>query len=196
MLQRRDSSSTTGFADVDMKNTTPDGRYDFAAIPPGDYLVSVNYLGPSPERPYPRFYYPGAETDTTAAIIHLPASGTADNVDVTLPNAWKTVTVHTRVVLPDGSPAIGADVNAYDINYLYSGEPARADADTNGSATLSVYEGRNYYLVATVSGGTQQRCGGPLRFAAKDGFTLGTITIEHNWGNCLALLNPEFHAPQ
>jgi hypothetical protein len=61
---------------------------------------------------------------------------------------------------------------------------------------LSLYEGRTYYLVATISGGTQQRCGGPLKFVAKDGVTLGTITIEHNWGNCLAQLGPEFQAPR
>jgi hypothetical protein len=115
---------------------------------------------------------------------------------VTLPNAWKAVTVHARVLQPDGTPAIGADVYAYDLNYLYSSRPPSANADTQGRATLSLYEGRTYYLVATISGGTQQRCGGPLKFVAKDGVTLGTITIEHNWGNCLAQLGPEFQAPR
>jgi hypothetical protein len=192
VLQRRDSNSATGFADVDLKDTGPDGRYEFSPVPPGDYLVSTNHLGPSPTRPYPRFYYPDAESDAGATTIHLPVSGTVDNINVTLPNAWRSVTVHARVLLSDGSPAVGADVDAYDANYLWSGEPARADADRDGRATLSVYEGRTYYLVATISGGTQQQCAGPLRFAGKDGVTLGTITIQHNWGNCLAQLNPDF----
>ncbi|MGB9468106.1 MAG: carboxypeptidase regulatory-like domain-containing protein [Candidatus Acidiferrum sp.] len=196
VLQRRDSNSATGFADIDLKNTGPDGRYDFALVPPGDYLVSANHLGPSPTRPYPRIYYPSAESDSTASVIHLAASGTADNIDVVLSNAWKTVTVHARVLLADGSPAIGADVNAYDINFLNSGEPSRADSDADGRATLSVYEGRTYYLVATISAGTQQRCAGPLKFAAKDGVVVETIMINHNWGNCLAQLNPEFQAPR
>jgi hypothetical protein len=192
VLQRRDSNSATGFADVDLKDTGLDGRYEFSPIQPGDYLVSTNHLGPSPTRPYPRFYYPDAESSAGATTIHLTASGTVDNINVTLPNAWRTVTVHARVLLPDGSGAAGADVNAYDANYLWSGEPARADADADGRAILSVYEGRTYYLVATISGGTQQRCAGPLRFAGKDGATLGTITIQYNWGNCLAQLNPDF----
>jgi|SRR5271155_4386289 len=196
VLQRRDPNSATGFADIDLKNTGPDGRYDFAPIPPGDYLVSANHLGPSPARPYPRIYYPSAESDSSASVIHLVASGTAERIDLVFPNAWKTVTVHARVLLADGSPAIGADVNAYDINYLNSGEPSRADSDADGRATLSVYEGRTYYLVATISGGTQQRCAGPLRFEAKDGIIVGTIRIDHNWGNCLAQLNPEFQAPR
>jgi carboxypeptidase family protein len=195
-LQRRDANSATGLAVMNLKDTGPDGHYDFASVPPGDYLVSVNHLGPSPTRPYPRFYYLDTESEAGAATIHLPASGTADNINVTLPNAWRAVTVYARVLLPDGSPAVGADVNAYDVNYLSSGQPARTDADTDGRATLSVYEGRTYYLVATISGGTQQRCAGPLKFAGKDGVTLGTITVNHNWGNCLAQLNPDFQAPQ
>jgi hypothetical protein len=195
-LQRRDSNSATGFTEIDMKNTGFDGRYDFAPIPPGDYLVSANHLGPSPERPYPRFYYGNTESDADATTIHLTASGVVENIDVTLPNAWKAVTVHARVLQPDGTPAISADACAYDLNYLYSSGPPRAAADAQGRATLSLYEGRTYYLVATISGGTQQRCGGPLKFVAKDGVTLGTITIEHNWGNCLAQLDSEFKAPQ
>jgi hypothetical protein len=195
-LQRRDANSATGFTETDLQNTGFDGRYDFAPIPPGDYLVSANHLGPSPERPYPRFYYGNTESDADATTIHITASGTADNISVTLPNAWKAVTVHARVLQPDGTPAIGADVYAYDLNYLYSSRPPSANADTQGRATLSLYEGRTYYLVATISGGTQQRCGGPLKFVPKDGVTLGTITIEHNWGNCLAQLGPEFQAPR
>ena len=196
VLQRRDPNSATDFADVDLKDTGPDGRYDFAPVSPGDYLVSANHLGPSPARPYPRLYYPNAESEAGAATIHLPASGTVDNIDVAFKNAWKAVAVHARVLLPDGSPAVGADVNAVDANYLWSGEPARADADAEGRATLSVYEGRTYYLVATISGGTQQRCAGPLKFAGKDGATLSPIILVHNWGNCLAQLNPDFQAPQ
>ena len=196
VLQRRDPNSATGFADVDLKSTGPDGRYDFAPVSLGDYRVSANPLGPSSTRPYPRIYYPKAESDSAASVIHLAASATADNIDVVLPNPWKTVTVRARVQLADGSPAVDADVHAYDINYLNSGEPNGADSDADGRVALSVYEGRTYYLVPTISGGTQQRCAGPLRFIAKDGIEVGTILINHNWGNCLAQLNPEFQPPR
>ena len=146
VLQRRDPNSATGFADVDLKSTGPDGRYDFAPVSPGDYLVSANHLGPSSTRPCPRIYYPKAESDSAASVIHLAASATADNIDVVLPNPSKTVTVRARVQLADGSPAVDADVNAYDINYLNSGEPNRGDSDADGRVALSVYEGRTYYL--------------------------------------------------
>jgi hypothetical protein len=195
-LQRRDANFPTGFTEIDLKNTGFDGRYDFAAIPPGDYLVSANHLGPSLARPYPRFYYGNTESDADAATIHLTASGTAANINVTFPNAWKAVTVHARVLQPDGAPAISADVCAYDLNYQYSSGPPRAAADAQGRATLSLYEGRTYYLVGTISGGTQQRCAGPLKFVAREGVTLGAITIEHDWGNCLAQLDSKFQAPR
>ena len=103
-------------------------------------------MGPSSTRPCPRIYYPKAQSDSAASVIHLAASATADNIDVVLPNPSKTVTVRARVQLADASPAVDADVNAYDINYLNSGEPNRGDSDADGRVALSVYEGRTYYL--------------------------------------------------
>jgi hypothetical protein len=113
-----------------------------------------------------------------------------------LPNAWNKVTVLASVLLPDGSAVAGADVEARDTDYLWSGEPATATTTVDGRATLSVYEGRTYYLTATVSGGTQQRCAGPLKFTAQEGLALEPIRIEQNWGNCLAQLNPDFQPPR
>jgi hypothetical protein len=196
VLKRRDSRMATGFADVSLQETDSDGRYDFSRVPPGDYLISANNLGPSPTRPYPRVYYPNADSDLEAAEVHLAPSSIIENVDITLANPWKPVTVYTRVLQPDGSPAADAVIYARDIDYLWSVEPAMATAGTDGRAALTVYEGRTYYLTATISGGTQQRCAGPLKFSAKDGLVLEPITIEHNWGNCLAQLNPNFRPPR
>jgi len=195
-LQRRDSRMATGLADVSLQGTDSDGRYDFSRVPPGEYVISANNLGPSPTRPYPRVYYPSADSDLQAAEVHLAPSGTVENVDITLPNAWKQVTVHTRVLQTDGSAATGAGIYARDIDYLWSVEPAMATAGPDGRALLTVYEGRTYYLTATITAGTQQRCAGPLKFLAKDGAVLDAITIEHNWGNCLAQLNPNFRPPR
>jgi hypothetical protein len=196
VLQRRDSHVPTGLAQVAVNQTDPNGRYDFLRVPPADYLVSANDLGPSPTRPYPRVYYPNADSETDAAGVHLGASTIVEDINISLPNAWKRVVVHTRVLQPDGSPATQAQVDARDIDYLWSVEPAMATAGPDGRAALTVYEGRTYYLTATISGGTQQRCAGPLKFTAKDSVILEPITIEHNWGNCLAQLNPNFRPPR
>jgi Carboxypeptidase regulatory-like domain len=196
VLQRRDSGFATGFADVGFAETDSDGRYDFASIPPGDYLVVANNLGPSADRPYPRLYYPNTESDAHAITVHLAPSDTIENINLTFPNAWKPVVVQARVIEPDGSPPTGAEIEAHDVNYKWSGEPAMTTAGADGHAALTVYEGRSYYLTATISGGTQQRCAGPLKFTATDGLTLPTIVIDHNWGNCLAQLNTDFEPPR
>lgn len=196
VLKRRDSRMATGFADVSLQETDSDGRYGFSRVPPGDYLISANNLGPSPTRPYPRVYYPNGDSELQAREVHLAPSSTIENVDITLPNAWKQVAVHTRVLQTDGSPATGAEIYARDIDYLWSVEPAMTTAGADGRAVLTVYEGRTYYLTATIAGGSQQRCAGPLKFAAKDGAVLDAITIEHDWGNCLAQLNPNFRPPR
>ena len=196
VLQRRDSHVATGLAQVAVNQTDPNGRYDFLRVPPDDYLVSANDLGPSPTRPYPRVYYPNNASDAGAVGVHLGASTIVENINITLPNAWKQVLVHTRVLRSDGSPAIGAAAYAHDVDYQWSGELATAAAGADGCVTLTLYEGRTYYLTATISGGTQQRCAGPLNFTARDGLILDAISIEHNWGNCLAQLNPNFRPPR
>ena len=132
----------------------------------------------------------------SATAVHLEASAALEHIDITLPNAWKPVLVHTRVAMQDGSSATHAEVGARDTSALWSGEPATAVTDADGRAELTVYEGRTYYLTALINGGTQQRCAGPLKFTAKDGMTLETVRIEHNWGNCLAQLNPNFTPPR
>jgi hypothetical protein len=181
---------------VDIVHTDTEGRYDFARAAPGEYIVAANMLGPSPTRPYPRVYFPHSETLEGATEVKLGASAALEDVDIILPKAWKPVVVHTRVALQDGSSAVHADVHARDASALWSGEPAMAVTDVDGRAELTVYEGRTYYLTALINGGTQQHCAGPLKFTAKGGMNLETIRIEHNWGNCLAQLNPKFTPPR
>jgi len=196
-LQRGNNAqnAATGYAGAKIQTTDADGRFDFGRVPPDDYLLSANNLGPSPKRPYPRIYYPNTVLDTEATAIHLSPSTIVENVNVTLPNAWKEVVVRTRVLMPDGSPAIGANISAHDIDYTWSVEPSTATDGPDGTAKITVYEGRTYYLTAYLNA-VPQRCAGPLKFIAKDGLTLDAITIEHNWGNCMAQLDPHFRAPR
>lgn len=195
-LQRRDEKSFNGFSMVDMKETGEDGRYDFNRVGPGDYFVVANNLGASPARPYPRVYYPAADTVEGATPVRVGASASVDAIDVVMPRAWKKVTVKTKVVEADGTPAVGISVYGREVKNRSSVESMTAITGADGTAALSVYENQEYYVTATESGGVQQRCGGPLKFIGKDGLDLGVIRIEHAWGNCLAQLNPSFHGPQ
>lgn len=182
------------FRNIELTRTDASGRYSLRGEE-GDYLIVVNPNGPSSTRPFPVVFYPDAESEATAATVHLASCAVLDGYNITVPRAWTPATVHTHVLLPDGSPAIGAYVSAHDIDYLGSAEPPNTDTDSDGEAALTVYEGRTYYLDATITEGTHQRCGGPLKFTARDGLVLDTITIEYNWGNCLAQLSPNFEPP-
>jgi hypothetical protein len=191
-LERRDGNSFNGFAMVDMKDTGEDGSYDFKWVGPGEYFVVANNLGASLTRPYPKVYYPAAETVESSAPVQVGASATVDAIEIIMPRAWKRITVKTKVVEADGTAAAGVTVYGREVKNQSSVEPMSATTGADGVATVPLYEGQEYYMTATQSGGVQQRCGGPVKFLAKDGLDLGTIRIEHPWGNCLAQLNPNF----
>jgi hypothetical protein len=185
---------TRDIENVGLARTDSSGRFSFRTAA-GDYLIVANPLGPSPTRPFPAVFYPDVEAEATAATAHLASCGVLEGYTIALPKPWTPANVHTQVLFPDGSPARGAYVSAHDIDYLGSAEPAYTDTDSDGKATLIVYEGRTYYLDATITEGTHQRCAGPLKFTASDGLVLDTITIEHNWGDCLAQLSRNFDPP-
>ena len=194
-LERPYPDSATGYAMVMIAETDAEGRYSFSRLAPGEYIVLANSLGPSPKRPYPRMFFPHAENEQTANPVHLAASATMDHIDIVLPTAWKSVTVHTKVVQQDGTPAANVSVRGAFAGMTWAVEPATAMTDAQGEADLTVYADQSYYLTAT-TGNLPQRCAGPLAFTAKANMKLETITIEHNWGNCLAQLNPNFTPPR
>ncbi len=191
----RDLEYPRGLRGLNTAYTDVQGRYDFAGVSPGDYVIAANEIGPTPELPYPLLYFGDTEEADAAAVVHLQPSATIENINFTMPAGWKKVPISTRVVLPNGMPATGADVSAYDTKYPWSGMPATAMVSADGSATVEVYAGRSYYLVANQNG-VQQHCAGPVRVVAKSGLPTQSLVIEHNWGNCLAQLNPKFKAPR
>jgi hypothetical protein len=184
-----------GRRETDAQVLGKDGRFDFAHVPPGDYVVSANDLGPDPNNPYPRVYYSAAGNDGQPTLIHVAAAQRIDELDIAFPKPWRLITVPVRVLLPDDAPAVDAQFDAYDSDYQSSGQPFVASPDSRGRATISVYEGRTYFLTAYING-ENQRCGGPFKFVAKPNLVLEPIVIEHNWGNCLAQLDPGFVPPQ
>jgi hypothetical protein len=195
LLYIPDADSPRGRRQAGSQVIGSDGRFDFAGVPPGDYLVSSNDLGPSPDNPYPRVFYAAQGNSGQPTIIHIGAAQSVDEMDIAFPKPWRLITVPVRVLLPDGSPAVDAQFHADDSDYQSAGGPYTAMPDSRGRASLSVYEGRTYFLTAYING-ENQRCGGPLKFVAKPNLVLEPIVIEHNWGNCMAQLDPGFVPPQ
>jgi hypothetical protein len=198
-LLKQDRDSARGYSEYGAGITDAQGQYSLDYAPPGTYFVVTNSFGPMPTSPYTSTYFPSAGTLEQAAPVKLVPSLTLEDIDIHLPKALLAVHVNATVKLQDGSAAGHALVKATDIGAggpPFTGNGVVEQADVNGQASLPLFAWRAYYLTAWVEAGTQQRCGGPLKFIAQDGMQLEDIVIEHNWGNCLAQLNPQFQAPK
>jgi hypothetical protein len=182
------SESRYGFDIGESQRTDATGRYDISKADPGDYWVALNYDGPNNNVPYAPAYYPSGSVQSTAKLIHLDASDTKDNINLVLPPPLTPVSVHLRIVNPDGSPVVRANVSAADpagIHMMF------ARADDNGNADITLYAGRDYSLTANTSGDRTPACAGPVRFTAREGLQLGALTLDKTIDACRALQHPK-----
>jgi hypothetical protein len=176
-----------GFDIVTSQSTDANGNYDFSEVQPGDYWVALDYLGPNNLDPHAPVFYPSGTDSSSAELIHLGPSANVENIDLVSTAALHPVSLHVHVVNPDGTPVIKAHVIASDpltpINAL------SATADENGYADITLYEGREYRLIASTSGYREPACAGPIKFVAKDGLQLGTLRLDKTWDQCRRLQN-------
>jgi hypothetical protein len=182
------SDSRTGYDVVDSRGTDAAGHYDFSKADPEDYWVALYYDGPDENQPYVPVYYPSGSSQSSAQLIHLGAAESQDNINLVLGSVLHPVTVRLRVSNPDGSPVSNATVVANDpvspVHSLY------AKADSNGDADITLYEGREYRLVANGSGNHEPACAGPVKFVAKEGLQLGTLKLDKSIQECRAQQKP------
>lgn len=185
-------NSLLGFNFVTADNTGADGRYDISKADPGDYWVAINSLGPNSYAPYAPVYYPSGSTQASAQLIHLGALGssaTRDNINLILPPPLMPVTLHIHVVNPDGTPVAHAMVSVSDPPTPNVGQGFPTDA--KGNADIALYVGRTYTLVATTFEKREPSCAGPVKFIAKEGLQLGTLTLDKTVSECRAQQKPK-----
>ena len=187
LLRPNPTQSLIGFTIVTSQFTGADGRYDLSKADPGDYWVALNSLGPNSATPYVPVYYPSG-SQASAQLIHLGALGssaTRDNINLILPPPLTPVTLLVHVVNPDGTPVAHAMVSVSDPLTPHLGMAATLDA--NGIANITLFAGRTYTLVATTNDIHQPSCAGPVKFIAKEGLQLGTLTLDKSIQECRAL---------
>jgi hypothetical protein len=160
--------------------TAADGRFDFSGVPPGEYFVMANSLGPAPMRPWSQMYYKNSEKLETASKIHLEPGHNVENVEITMASQLKPLNVHARILLPDGTPARNVQVMAYDTEHRFVGDPPSAMSDDAGDVSLPLFAGREYFLESVVYPG----CVPPFRFAAKEGLDLGALKVQADLRDC------------
>ena len=172
---------------VTSQRTDANGKYDFSKVQPGDFWVALYYSGPSNNEPHTPVFYPSGAESSSAKLIHFGPSENIDNIDLVATPALHPVTLHVHIANPDGSPVIRAHVNAVDP--LTPTTALSATADENGEADITLYEGREYRLIANTSGYREPACAGPIKFIAKEGLKLGELRLDKTWEQCRSLQN-------
>jgi protocatechuate 3,4-dioxygenase beta subunit len=174
----------SGFTSVTRVQTDAEGRYDFARVAAGDYLVAIHALGPTKLDPYRKVFYPGVADVASAKTIHLDAAATVADIDLITPPALVPATVHVKVLQRDGTPVDRAQFAAIDA--ANPGWFTPATADETGSANLALYAGEEYTVTATTPGVREPSCGGPVSFVARDEMTLDPLRLDKSWHECRA----------
>jgi len=93
-----------------------EGKFHFAKVPPGDFLVGVHIdTPPEAAERVPPTYWPGVTDIAKAQIAHLGANEQKEDVVIKLGPLVDVRRVGVRVQWPDGRPATSTNVSA-DVN--------------------------------------------------------------------------------
>jgi hypothetical protein len=87
------------------------GRFRFAKVPKGEYLLGVNINGLNSNLPYEPRFYPGETRRELAVPIHVGGPESLKGLDFQIGNRRTTRSIRVTVVWPDGKPVTNASVN-------------------------------------------------------------------------------------
>jgi hypothetical protein len=132
------------------ESTDDEGRYKFAGLPPGRYLLGVHLAGVTqqddPTNAYARTYYPGVARAEEAEVLELKAGEELKGRDLRLPPRRAESVIRGRVVWADGTPVANAQVTYRDTTYADPGINYAVSADERGEFTLKTYVGAVYRI--------------------------------------------------
>jgi carboxypeptidase family protein len=126
------------------------GNYRFDRVPPGKYVIVVNYEGqPSTyDPPYPRAYLPGKSDLAEAMVFSIAEGQEIEAPDFHLLPRLVRRTIEGVVEWPDGRPAIGAQV-WLEHSERHRGEQYKS-VDDQGRFSLECFESYKYIIHADV----------------------------------------------
>jgi hypothetical protein len=85
--------------------TDEEGGYELKEIPPGEYIIVVNFDGRiSGRAPFPTAYYPGEFEKEKATVIHITKSDKLENYDINIPSQEATAIFQGILLYADGRP--------------------------------------------------------------------------------------------
>ncbi len=176
--------------------TDESGRYHFAGLLPGSYLVFLDPFGVDDAHPYPRQFYGGGNDPQKAPRITVNETGEVPDIDFTVPLLPAGKSLHVEVKDARGLPVKNAVVIARFPESPYKLASPVQHTGNDGAAALEVYAEHNYYVTAMLDPEEKkQGCGGPVLVDTQK-VDRALITLEHPLGDCMAYLNPEFKEPR
>jgi Carboxypeptidase regulatory-like domain len=123
--------------------TNADGRFTFAFIPPGTYLVGVNLKNPPPASHVDhRSYHPGVTDSSKATVVTISPGNRLQLTPFQLPQWAKERRISGVVVWNDGSPAPEAQLT------LTGARSERVPLDATGHFSLILPLGAQFTLTA------------------------------------------------
>jgi hypothetical protein len=144
------------------------GQFDLWPLPPGDYLVRVNFTSSATDAVLLLpVYYPGVLGKTSAAIVHVQ-EGQSKDVELFLPATPAPRKVHFVAVDRDGRPMRAMKIQLEDLRHPGEAEgEVRIGLDRDGEGYLTISPGYSYHLHgSSLEGGDQAWCSKPAQIAA------------------------------
>jgi hypothetical protein len=136
---------------VQQARNGPDGKYEFRAVPPGDYYLGVNLLhSPYEAMPYTRYFYPGTEDPAGSKLIIVGDAPGTNRYDFSLPPRQESRAVRGTVVWPDGRPAAGVGILLEDPRLPWQPIAIVTRTDAEGRFQAQVFD-RTAYRVHAVN---------------------------------------------
>lgn len=126
------------------------GEYEFSALPPGEYLVGVNLIGPPGSgTPFPLTYYPGTRHREEATAIAVGRGTIHEAIDFTLHDPIKAGKLEVRIEDAGGAATIAVCFKDVTSSFAAPGGTYR-QREPGSPIAIDVLAGSRYRFVAHV----------------------------------------------
>jgi hypothetical protein len=173
--------ATSSVSQSKFASTDRDGRYAFAMLPPGRFVIAVEGRQPAGVGKPARVFLPGTSTARAAARVAVGEGERVQAPEFRLPPTVKYVAVHGFVLDADGKPAEGARVylkGAGEIDRIV-GQPVVADFV--GRFVIAAQAGTAYAIFAERMRGSRVDSAEPIRVVPAEAQKPVTLTLHRRY---------------
>jgi hypothetical protein len=135
----------------DEGKTNAAGEFEFAHMPRGAYVISVNREGLSSESPYAARFYPGVEELASAGIVRITGPDVIEGLDFQIGERRPMRKIIVDVAWADGRPVTNANVLCAEATPIEPGtrrDWVNRNVDLIGEATCEVLAEFDYVVEA------------------------------------------------